>query len=104
MANKLKKALAELEETRKRISEIKVEKKTEQPKHVERRVIKPTVVSKPVYVAPIHFDEGEKFDRIDIKKVEKGKYVAYCADGGKLKNKNFKSITKAEEWKASHLR
>lgn len=50
--------------------------------------------------AVVYVDAGEKYSRFEVKKLSKGHFQV-TADG-KVINKNFKSITAANEWCAIH--
>lgn len=50
--------------------------------------------------AVVFVDAGEKYERFEVKKLSKGHFQV-TADG-KVINKNFKSITAANEWCAIH--
>ena len=45
------------------------------------------------------------YDKIEVVKMEKGKVLARCVEGGQeIKIKKFKSLTKANEWKTLHIK
>lgn len=45
------------------------------------------------------------YDAVEVVKMKKGEVYARCVKGGQdIKTKKFKSITKANEWKALHMK